>query len=45
MRDLWLLVLALANLGGVEGVHARPVEVELGPRLLPRVHLVVALRP
>ena len=42
---LRLLVLALANLGCVEGVHSRPMEVELGACLLARVHLVVALRP
>jgi hypothetical protein len=42
---LGLLVLALSNLGCVESVHAGAMEVELGPRLLTRVHFVVALRP
>ena len=41
---LRLLLLLGAELGDVEGVHPRPVEVVLGPGFLPRVHLVVSLR-
>ena len=42
---LGLLLLLGPQLGDVEGVDPGPVEVVLGPHLLPRIHLVISLSP